>query len=466
MAALRAIVALTSVAVLAATATPAAAAPYDEGLSQPREDSYYPTKGNPGVDVLHYGLDLDWRRTARTLRGTATLDVRVTEATYRVRLDLLDDLEVGSVTVDGAPVTATHPGKNLVVPLGSEVPADTRLTLVIEYAGRPHPVPAPSTRSDMPTVGMNVTRDGQLWTMQEPFGAFTWYPVNDHPSDKALYDIQIESPAGWSGIANGIATKLPPNGNRPVTAWHLRDPAASYLITLAVGPYAHRQATGPHGLPLHFYVPQKNVRKWMKPFRRMDDDLRWLERKLGRYPFETAGALVVPGDSAMETQSLVTFGAQDYEWRNVRETMAHELAHQWYGDTVTPDDWTGLWMNEGMAMYLQGRWSAEVGGVPWRLWTKYYADGNRRLRPLDGPPAAYKRGRFGENCVYLCTAAMFEQLRTRVGNREFNSLVRRWPQTHRNQNANRKAYVAWVEQETGRELTRFFRHWLLAKRWR
>ena len=114
--------------------------------------------------------------------------------------------------------TATHPGKNLVVPLGSEVPADTRLTLVIEYAGRPHPVPAPSTRSDMPKVGMNVTRDGQLWTMQEPFGAFTWYPANDHPSDKALYDIEIEAPAGWSGIANGTATRLPPNGDRPVTA--------------------------------------------------------------------------------------------------------------------------------------------------------------------------------------------------------------------------------------------------------
>ncbi len=189
-----ALVIVTTLAAVVSGALPVAAAPYDDGLSEPREDSYYPSKGDPGVDVLHYGLDLDWRRGTRTLEGTATLDVRVTETTDSIRLDLLHDLAVSSVTVDGTPVTASHPGKNLVIPLASEVPADTRLVLVIEYAGRPHPVAAPSTRSDMQKVGMKVMPDGQLWTMQEPFGAYTWYPANDHPSDKALYDITVEVP--------------------------------------------------------------------------------------------------------------------------------------------------------------------------------------------------------------------------------------------------------------------------------
>ena len=90
---------------------------------------------------------------------------------------------------------------------------------------------------------------------------------------------------------------------------------------------------------------------------------------------------------------------------------------------------------------------------------------NRELRPVDGPPAAYKRGRFGEICVYYCTAAMFEKLRHKVGDKRFDALVRRWPQTHLNQNASRRDYVAWVEAETGRELSGFFRSWLLKKRW-
>ena len=460
-----ALVATTAAAAVAASSLPLAAAPYDEGLSAPREDSYYPDKGDPGLDVLHYGLDLDWRRAQRELRGTATLQVRVTQATDRIRLDLHGALDVGSVRVDGTPVAATHTGKNLVVPLPSNVLADSRHVVVIEYAGRPTPVRAPTTRPDMHRVGMFVTRDGQLWTMQQPFGAFTWYPVNDHPSDKALYDITVEVPPGWRGIANGTGRRLAPHGGRPVTRWHLDDPAASYLVTLAVGPYLHRRARGPRGLPVHYYVPRKDARTWLRPLRTMPRDLRWLERKLGRYPFDTAGAVVVPGDSAMETQSLVTFGRREYRSRDVRQTMVHELVHQWYGDTVTPDDWTGLWLNEGMATYVEARWAARFRGDRWRDWARSFRSVNASFRPFDGPPAAYDPGRFGEICVYYCTAAMLDRLRTMLGARAFNRLVRRWPQTHLNATADRATYVAWVEAQTGRELSAFFDRWLLAKKW-
>ena len=458
-------VAVTIGAALLLTAGASFAAPFDEGISEPREDSYYPSKGDPGVDVLHYGLDLNWRRSARTLVGHAVLDVRATGPTDRFRLDLHSAMQVSSVKVDGSAVTASHTGKTLTVPLPAEVSADSRHVLEVDYRGTPQPVRGPTTRPDLQRIGMRVTKDGQLRTMQEPFGAFTWYPANDQPSDKALYDITIESPPGWSGISNGTMTRLPANGDRPVRSWHLSDPASTYLVTLAVGPYAHRTATGPGGLPLNFWVPRQHTSDYMRVLRNVPRDLVWLEDKLGPYPFDSAGAVVVPGGSAMETQTLVTFGARLFGRGGAREVMVHELAHQWYGDTVSPNDWTGLWLNEGMAMYLQAKWNVDHTRTPWSLWREVFEIENSFEREADGPPAAYKRKHFAETCVYYCTALMYDHLRERLGNRTFWRLVRQWPQTHLNSNADTATFVSWVESETGRELSSFFDRWLLSPTW-
>ena len=451
--------------VLAATAEPVLVPPaYDKGLSEPREDSYYPAKGDDGVDVLHYDLDLEWRRAKRLLLGDATLRFRATADARRFQLDLGQSLSVRRVVVDGVATDAfEHTGKTLEVL--RPVEADSRHTVRVVYRGTPEPVKAPTTRGDFSTVGMSVTDDGRLRTMQEPFGAFTWYPANDHPSDKALYDIKVSAPPTWVGVSNGTLVKRVDGKRRTMTTWRLSDPAASYLLTLAVGPYAHRRDTGPHGLALNFWVPRDRVGHYMKTLRHTATDLRWLEGKLGRYPFESAGAVIVPGGSAMETQTLVTYGARTWDPRNAREVMVHELAHQWYGNTVTPDDWTGLWLNEGMAMYLQARWSAKFTEATWKSWVSNFRYYNTRLRKVDGPPAAYFKDRFAEVCVYYCTAMMYEKLRQELDDQVFWKLVRRWPQTHLNSNADRRTFIAWLEAETGRELTEFFDDWLFSPTW-
>lgn len=439
-------------------------APYDAGLSDPREDSYYPSKGDPGIDVLHYALDLSWRRDSRTLVGQAGITLRATETADSFQLDLHGAMDVASVSVDGTAASFGHHGKTLTI--REPVSANSRHRVDIAYAGTPQGVPAPSPRPDMRSIGMQVTRDGQLWTMQEPFGAFTWYPSNDQPSDKALYDITVDAPEGMVGVANGTMTSRLDTGGRTQTSFHLSDPAATYLITLAVGPYLHRSTTGPHGLPVDVWALPAD-RELLDIRHMMSDDLTWLESRLGRYPFANAGVVFVPGDSAMETQGLVTFGARGSHARPsvVRETLVHELIHQWYGDTVTPSDWRDLWLNEGMAMYLQARWDADHGGASWKDWVSRFRAYNSFGRETDGPPGAYFRDEFGLTCVYYCTAAMFERLRKDVGDDTFWRLVRQWPQTHLNTNADRREFEAWVEARTGRDLTDFFRRWLLSPTW-
>ena len=217
----------------------------------------------------------------------------------------------------------------------------------------------------MSGLGWHTTRTGQVWAMQEPYGAFTWYPVNDHPSDKATYDVRLDVPRRWVGVSNGRMVSRSVSHGRTVTRFTSRDPMASYLATVAIGPYRRYAQTGPHGIPLTYWLPRDKP-QYLAPLKATPATLRWLESRLGPYPFDRAGVVVTPSGSAMETQTMITFGADNYRFgsREVQQTVAHELAHAWYGDTVTPDDWSDVWMNEGMAMYVEAAYSTARGWRP------------------------------------------------------------------------------------------------------
>ena len=121
--------------------------------------------------------------------------------------------------------------------MASPVVADERYAVEVRYSGTPEPVEAPTTRDDFSTTGFTITPEGEAWTMQEPYGAHTWYAVNDHPSDKALYDFTLSVPSPWIGVANGELTRRKDEGGTTTTRWHLAEPAASYLTTVAFGDY-------------------------------------------------------------------------------------------------------------------------------------------------------------------------------------------------------------------------------------
>ena len=176
----------------------------EAAAGDPLEDSVYPDVGDPSVDALHYDLDVTWDPEARTLTGEEELTFRSTGDADHVQLDLIPQLEVSAVEVDGEDAEFEHERKNLVVS-GDFVEGD-QYELSIDYSGTPQPVEAPTTRADFSTTGFTVTEDGSAWTMQEPYGAYSWFAVNDQPSDKAFYDFTLRVPAPWTGIANGVMT--------------------------------------------------------------------------------------------------------------------------------------------------------------------------------------------------------------------------------------------------------------------
>jgi aminopeptidase N len=432
---------------------------YDAALSTPRKDTVYPYVGSPSVDALLYQLDLRWSPSHETLTGTETLLFRATTTGGSFRLDLAHQLDVGQVWLDGRSVRFDHVAKDLVVE--AAVVADTRHTLQLTYSGVPEPVKAPTDRPDFDTTGWTTMPDGSAWTMQEPFGAYTWYAVNDHPSDKAFYDITVHVPSPMVGVANGRLESRTEKNGITTTHWSLPEPSASYLVTISVNRFKEATDTGPHGLPITYWVPADQPRLIAK-LRYAPKAIAYLEGRLGPYPFPTLGVLVVAGNSAMETQSTITLGDNDYALSH--DVIVHELAHQWYGDEVTPDDWSDLWMNEGMATYLaEATWTGSHGPEPRTAILRRWQTFTSQMRMQWGPPAHYATGSFGEGNVYYIPALMWDTLRQRLGDREFWTLVRQWPRAERFTSQDRASLAAWWSRQSGTDLTSFFHRWLLGR---
>jgi aminopeptidase N len=444
----------------ASLGTPGAEVPDDlsGAVSDTREDSVYPEIGDPLVDALHYDLSLAWTPESDALVATERLTFRATGDADQVQLDFDDVVTIDSLTVDGVEAEYERSDKDLLI----DHPVETDQEYVVElaYSGTPEPYDAPTERADFRLgVGWHATPEHEVWTIQEPYGAFTWYAANDQPADKAYYDFTLTVPAPWTGIANGELTDTTEADGLRTTTWRLAEPASSYLVTVAFGDYTPTELESARGVPVTIWGPTDDPGA-LGDTEYAPEAMDWLEQYLGPYPFDTFGILIYDGDSGMETQTMVTLGATPYA--TSRAVVVHELAHHWYGDTVTPADWSDVWMNEGMAMYLQGMWEAEDEGITIDEKMDGWAEFEDEERDDAGPPATYDPTNFGSGNIYFGPALMWHELRQQIGDDAFFALLRDWPADQENGTADRQEYLSWIEAETGEELSAFFDDWLLS----
>ncbi|TXK43265.1 M1 family metallopeptidase [Nonomuraea sp. C10] len=438
----------------ASAATPGEPARYAKGRSQPVKDPVFPAYGNPSIDVLHYGLKLGWQPDRRSLTGTAALTVRAVKPIKEIRLDFGRALKIDHVTVAGKTAKPGRKGDDLTIPLRTTLAANKSARVVIRYHGVPKPHNSGQMRYDLARLGLRSSADGSAWALQEPFGAFTWFPVNDHPSDEALYDVAITVPKGWAGVAHGTYGGKTEKGRKVTYRWKSTDPVASYLTLFTVDKYRMHRAKGPRGLPITYWVRRED-RHALPVIRRMPELLRWMEKKAGPYPFPSAG-LVATSDSGMETQQMITLGG-DY----LRpEVVLHELAHHWFGNSVGPRTWKDVWLNEGFAMYFQIQWTADHSPGSMDDHMDDLRLEERFARRLAGPPGDYRPERFADHNVYYGPAVMLHEIRRRIGDDRFFALTRAWVQEHRNTGQDRASFTAWVNEHTGEDFTELIDAWL------
>jgi aminopeptidase N len=334
-----------------------------------------------------------------------------------------------------------------------------RFAVRVRYHGTPQRVAFPGSRSDVAGIGAKVGDGGGLAALSEPYGAYSWFPCSDQPSDKAMLDVDVTVPAGWAGVSSGrFADTVAGAGGTRTYRWRAAEPIATYLVAFAVDRFDGLNATGPRGLPVTYWVrPADRDRMWPL-LRRTPELLEWLEARLGPYPFGSAGVVVVPDASGLETQTMVTLGP--LRGPEALPVLLHELSHQWFGDAVTPADLAGPVAERGLRHV---RPNAVRGGPT-----------GRQPRRDAGPVAGRGRGLAGEGRTagtvrprpvrrpqrLLRAGADARRDRERIGDARFDGLLRDWPQQHRHTNQDRASFVAWLNAYAGQDLTPVVNHWL------
>ncbi|MFF0852159.1 M1 family metallopeptidase [Streptomyces sp. NPDC003280] len=416
-------------------------------------DPYFPKAGNGGYDVTHYALTLDYAPATRRLTGRAVITARATHDLTAFDLDL-DGLDVGSVTVDGRDARWNRAGQELTVRPHDDLRAGRTFTATVRYSG----VPRTLTDPDGSKEGWLRTADGALG-LGEPVGSMAWFPGNHHPSDKAAYDITVTVPDGLQAVSNGELTGRTGKNGRTTYSWHAAEPMASYVATVAIGRFDIGRTTGPHGLPVLTAVDPQQAKASKGVLAKIPEILGWEERNFGPYPFSSAGAIVDrPGDAqyALETQTRPVFpGAPD------TGTLVHELAHQWYGDSVTPLSWRDMWLNEGFATYAEWLYQEDHGGKSaQQSFTDLYGSHDDSLwafppaRPAD---AAHISGR----PVYERGAMVLQKIRRKVGDAVFHDILRGWAAAHRHGTADTAQFTAFVERKApDKDFGEIWKDWL------
>jgi aminopeptidase N len=239
---------------------------------------------------------------------------------------------------------------------------------------------------------------------------------------------------------------------------------AAYLTTLAIGEYTMLTDESEDGVPLTYWLRTGQDEDFEPVVRRSPELLAWLSERFGPYPFPSGGVVFVDSESAMETQQMVTFGAVrglgSADPGTVTETLLHEYAHQWFGNAVTPTDWTGLWLNEGWAMYCELLWDIDQGISSEEEVVAWAREIDEYSREVAGPPGNFDPDHFAEGNVYVGPALMLHAIHDQIGDEAFFALGRDWVQERRNTQVDRAEFTSFVNEHTGRDFTALIDAWL------
>ncbi|GAA3179655.1 MULTISPECIES: M1 family metallopeptidase [Streptomyces] len=432
-----------------------AAAPVGTPGAPGAGDTYFPDLGNGGYDALHYDLGVSYHPSSGRLDGRTTLTARATQNLSAFDLDL-QKLDVTAVRVDGRPARFTRAGDELTVRPARMLRDGRTFTVTVTYGGVPQPLGGPIIFGS--DYGWMKTKDG-VFVACEPNAASTWFPSSDHPGDKATYDIRIDAPKGLTGVSNGRLIESGERGGRSYAHWRESRPMATYLATATIGKFDVRTGTTPGGTPIYVATDPTLPTGKVDVYGVTAEATDYWSKVFGPYPFEETGAIVDDMPQAgfsLEVQSKPAYSAVRNE-----STIVHELAHQWFGDSVSVKDWRHIWLNEGFASYAQWLWAEHKG-------TKSAHDAFREAYaaiPAGDPfwkikVADPQRDTMFSDAVYDRGAMTLQALRERIGDRAFFTLLPAWTAAHRYGNAETSQFIALAEKISGRRLGDLFDAWL------
>jgi aminopeptidase N len=427
-------------------------------------DPLYPTLGNGGYDVEHYALDLRYETAdpSQAIDGTVTIRARATQALSSFDLDF-HGTSFGAITVDGRPATATWDGDELVITPARPIRRHERFEVRIAHFTASPTVPDPEIFLGAPFFS---SPDGTAWAGQ-PNAAHYIFPSNDHPRDKASFSFEIDVPAGTTAVANGVLTGRRTKHGRTIWRYEQDEPMPTELAQVAVGAFTVISRGHHAGVKFRDVVPTRLAADLEPKLAIELAQMDWLEERLGNYPFETYGTLAVDASFgfALETQTLSLFETSFFDAppEQYAPVMTHELAHQWFGNSVAPESWSDVWQNEGHATWYEVTSQIDPDAPEFVEQVRgAYALGDL-FRFLFGPVAAPLSGDpaelFNPN-VYVGGAIALYALRQQVGDATFRAIERTWVTRYRGKSASTADFIALASEVSGQDLTAFLNAWL------
>ncbi|MCT2087283.1 M1 family metallopeptidase [Microbacterium enclense] len=419
-------------------------------------DPYAPQSGDAGYDVASYDLTLDYRVRTNRLQGTAVIAAAAVGDLTTISLDLVG-LRASRVRVDGAPARFSAAAGKLRVTSPRPIVAGQAFEVEVAYAGAPGP-----RRSRWGAVGWEELTDGALVAGQ-PTGAPTWFPCNDRPDDRARMTMRITVDDGYTVAATGVPSAATRRAGRVTTTFTSTVPTATYLAAVHVGRYrtGALAGSGVAGIPpVTVTAPPALAAAAGRAFAPVPEMLRVFTGLFGPYPQE-ACALVVTADELeipLEAQGLAVFG-MNHLVPAAQRLVAHELAHQWFGNSVGIGRWSDIWLNEGFACYSEWLWSEASGGRSADDCARgHYARLAAKPRDLllvdPGPDDMF------DDRVYKRGALALHALRLRVGDGVFFDLVRGWTAEHRHALVTTDDFRAAVRSAGGVDAENLLSEWI------
>ena len=452
----------TATPTLAPTATPTVqptptplldARPGAAGLGDP----LFPGLGNGGYDVVRYTVTLDIDVEANTISAHAQIEAEATQDLATFNLDFRG-LTVTAVEVDSQPAEHSRSGSEMKIRPAVPIPKGTAFNAMVSYEGHPFPSHVPGTNV---LIGWIKYETGII-AYGEPWGASHWFPVNEHPSDKALYNFIVTVPEPYEVESNGELIETMDHGETVTYVWESAHEMASYLAFLAIAQFDDVVRESPGGISVVDSVEESIGEDARRGLDNTPLIIDYFSEVFGPYPFDSSGAVVVDvtfltGRSvvpALETQPRPLYGVRILEEVGDR-VVAHELAHQWFGNLLTPVSWRDVWLNEGFAVYAEWLWEDHKsgGGVFDSFWEEMW-------RPNYGPPADPDSRNLFSGAVYDGGAMALHALRGEVGDDMFFRTLREYVSRYAGGNVTTEDFIAVAEEVAGKDLGSLFDSWL------
>ncbi|AXK45902.1 M1 family metallopeptidase [Brachybacterium saurashtrense] len=422
--------------------------------AHPGSDPYLPGHGDARYSVARYELDLAYKVETNRLDGTATLTCHVHEDLDALHLDL-HGLQVSSTRIDGSPIKHAHHGGDLV--LKQRLAAGQEIAVEVRYGGKPRAV-----RSRLHgATGWEELEDGVIVAAQ-PHGAPSWFPCNDRPDDKALYEIRLAVNPAYHVAVSGELQGTRRKGNATTWTYLQQTPMPTYLATVQIGRYTAVEHAGAP-VPVRSLVPAGvGARDLAHGFATQPEMLVLFSRLFGPYPFPSYTAVITEDELEipLESQALSTFGrnhlADDWE---AERLIAHELSHQWFGNAVTLKRWQDIWLHEGFACYCEWLWAEETGR------STVDEEAHRHHAALAALPEDLLIADPGpelmfDDRLYKRGALTVHALRRRLGDEVFFPLIQSWLAAHAGGSVTTELFEEHVARESGEDCADLFAAWI------